>query len=655
MSKYNNMKTILINEISEEERMQAYHEWAEGSKELERLLAEFNGQRGILTMGSDLHQSIYLDFHPDNRREDMIKIFAEVLKMKRSSVSVCGGPANPYSGESWDLDSYTICFFEPYKQLSEDNYRRIRESVGKGTQHSKEEAVASRVVDIMEAIRGKYSEFSLAVKHKNGKYEILCHSRLLSYEEQKRLFEAEGFVPMDRGGFGFSSDSLDKVDEMLSKVLGELQKAKYPNQIMDTSEHLSYSERRQRGISEASWFLSMKQKMTPEEFRRYVEEQRAERDASEPKREEPEMTYKKIGERDCNYIEIERDGKKTKVYIVNVVNGEAILPYALAVPEDIKNGSQMIVESVNTSGRIDTMDSLHDTIIRNLDISSGSAPIVVPLLPDGREVDYQQLSLEAVRDFRTDLKVKSCIEDAMDFARELCPGIQLQDKVVLSGYSASATFAQRFALAHPEIVDKCVTGGAAGAIPVPTKELGYPLGIRDYEQLFGKEFNEEAYRKIQFAYYVGEYEAERPGFWDRNGREIRKDIRDRIVNVGDVEMPMADQSYRGKSVSPEEGKKQRRIFGEELNERFIRTLKQLVEMGYFVTAKIYSNIGHSHFWDKRSNPNYETVLRDVQAFLETGKTFERDETSAQEIDMTAQRDREAYAREAEKRLKNPDH
>ena len=100
------------------------------------------------------------------------------------------------------------------------------------------------------------------------------------------------------------------------------------------------------------------------------------------------------------------------------------------------------------------------------------------------------MSVESVKDFQIHEKVKECIDDARTQIEKIT-GKKVQDKIFLSGYSASGVFAQRFALAYPEIINRALIGGAAGTIPVPTRKIKYPIGIQDYENLFGKEFDSE--------------------------------------------------------------------------------------------------------------------------------------------------------------------
>ena len=120
------------------------------------------------------------------------------------------------------------------------------------------------------------------------------------------------------------------------------------------------------------------------------------------------------------------------------------------------------------------------------------APILIPIVPSvqGNVPDYQQLSIECFSDEmkdkrayeRIDLQYLECIESAKKELEALTHK-RVPKKVFLNGYSASGVFAQRFALIHPEIVDKCCVGGAAGSIPIPEDNIGYPIGIVDFEKL----------------------------------------------------------------------------------------------------------------------------------------------------------------------------
>jgi pimeloyl-ACP methyl ester carboxylesterase len=187
----------------------------------------------------------------------------------------------------------------------------------------------------------------------------------------------------------------------------------------------------------------------------------------------------------------------------------------------------------------------------------------MPIVPSSEKgnIDFQQLSIECFsrNNSRVDLQYLECIKDAQKKLREET-NRRIPEKVFLNGNSSSGVFAQRFALIHPEIVDSCCIGGAAGSVPIPISDIGYPIGIGDYEKLFGKKFDFEEYRKINFAYYVGEHENSDPGNWDFDGNYIAKDSNGKQIDKTKKAAPMHDMSYRGKSVPTDVGKKQRELF-----------------------------------------------------------------------------------------------
>ena len=88
-------------------------------------------------------------------------------------------------------------------------------------------------------------------------------------------------------------------------------------------------------------------------------------------------------------------------------------------------------------------------------------------------------------------------------------GFDVSEKVIMTGFSASSKFAQRFALLYPEMVS-CVVAGGMSALPsFPIKELNgevlnYPLGINDYKQLMGRNFKLNQYMKINQYLFMGD-------------------------------------------------------------------------------------------------------------------------------------------------------
>jgi hypothetical protein len=91
-------------------------------------------------------------------------------------------------------------------------------------------------------------------------------------------------------------------------------------------------------------------------------------------------------------------------------------------------------------------------------------------------------------------------------------GILVNEKILLTGFSASGTFANRFTFLHPQLVAAVACGGinAMPMLPLKTLEsshLIYPIGLYDYEKIFSDTIHLTAYKKVpQFIYMGGKDE-----------------------------------------------------------------------------------------------------------------------------------------------------
>lgn len=87
-------------------------------------------------------------------------------------------------------------------------------------------------------------------------------------------------------------------------------------------------------------------------------------------------------------------------------------------------------------------------------------------------------------------------------------GLNISKKVMLTGFSASGSFVNRFTALHPDMV-QCVVAGGVNCMPIlPLEELQgekliYPIGIYDLEELTGASFDYESYYQIPQFIYMG--------------------------------------------------------------------------------------------------------------------------------------------------------
>lgn len=305
------------------------------------------------------------------------------------------------------------------------------------------------------------------------------------------------------------------------------------------------------------------------------------------------------------------NGKEFELYIDKT---EDNMYYLCAIPEDFNENCNVVVESYNSGGKQKSnyeeniLSALNDgnAIENTLMEAVEDAPIVLPITPDLIEApDYQQLSIEAIKEGKIYSKFLRCIEDAKQKILELS-GKKVSDKIFLNGYSASGVFAQRFALIHPEIVARCLIGGAAGTIPMPLDEIDYPIGIKNYEELFGRKFDIEIYKKIQFGYYVAENEEREPGRYDING--------ERIIDSSQIPAPMHDMSYRAITTPKEVGKKQRELFGETMNERYKNAIDYYKNLGIDISGIVLRGANHSDIFNSRTNRSADYLKQQIINF-----------------------------------------
>ena len=86
--------------------------------------------------------------------------------------------------------------------------------------------------------------------------------------------------------------------------------------------------------------------------------------------------------------------------------------------------------------------------------------------------------------------------------------MKVDKKIFMNGFSASGTFANRFAILHPTLVRAVATGGVNSIPTFPTDRwedtiLRYPVGIADVKEIADIEFDEAVYKKVSQYIYMG--------------------------------------------------------------------------------------------------------------------------------------------------------
>jgi dienelactone hydrolase len=199
-------------------------------------------------------------------------------------------------------------------------------------------------------------------------------------------------------------------------------------------------------------------------------------------------------------------------------------PYLLRVPDRIrKEGAVALLVESNNSGELHDDPLVHLAAARTFISGRGvgpyvaaelSLPLLVPAFP--RPESNQTLYTHALdRDAllikegpleRLDMQLLRMVEDAQ--ARLKANGVDVHEKFLMCGFSASGTFANRFAFLHPDRLLGVAAGAVNGMPMLPAaahngKELDYPLGTRDLERITSRSFNRAAWRALPQFIFMG--------------------------------------------------------------------------------------------------------------------------------------------------------
>lgn len=148
-------------------------------------------------------------------------------------------------------------------------------------------------------------------------------------------------------------------------------------------------------------------------------------------------------------------------------------------------------------------------------------PILAPLFPrpvapppagDLYLHALARASLEArdARLARVDLQLIAMLDHAAQ--RLAAQGHPVQPRVLIYGFSASGSFANRFAVLHPDRVLAAAVGSPGGWPIAPVASaagdaLPYPVGIADVDALTGAPVDLAALRRVRFLFLLGDADA----------------------------------------------------------------------------------------------------------------------------------------------------
>jgi hypothetical protein len=226
--------------------------------------------------------------------------------------------------------------------------------------------------------------------------------------------------------------------------------------------------------------------------------------------------------------------------------------YILFIPRGTpKNKKTFLLVEPNNTGK--TSDSIEVHQKYAVDLASKSSvgnnvstnlkiPLLVPIFPrsTSQELIYthaldRDVMLETTPELkRLDLQLLAMAIDAKRTLKSL--DVRIYPKFLMNGFSASASFTNRFSLLHPEKIKALAIGGFNGELMLPQNEinkikLDYPIGTNDFGEFFGKKFDIDTYKSLPQFIYMGKLdENDAVQYDDAYDEKERKIINENIGN-----------------------------------------------------------------------------------------------------------------------------
>ena len=268
--------------------------------------------------------------------------------------------------------------------------------------------------------------------------------------------------------------------------------------------------------------------------------------------------------------------------------------YILFVPKGTpKNKELFLLVEPNNSGIVSDSIEVHKkSAVHLASVSSVGnnistelkIPLLVPVFPRpaSKELVYthaldRDVIFEKSSELqRLDLQLIAMIRDGKEKIKGL--GILANEKIFMNGFSASASFTNRFSFLHPEMIKALAIGGFNGELMLPLskyngKTFNYPLGINDLKKITHNSFSEPAYKNISQYIYMG-----------------AKDNNDAV---------QFDDAY-----STEERELINTTLGSEVQTRWQKCQEIYKDNNISATYRTYENVGH----ETTSKVNLDVIL-----------------------------------------------
>lgn len=246
--------------------------------------------------------------------------------------------------------------------------------------------------------------------------------------------------------------------------------------------------------------------------------------------------------------------------------------YILFIPKGTRlNQKTLLLVEPNNTGKVSDSMEIHkkyaiylasENSVGNNISTALQIPLLVPVFPRSSSkpltythaLDRDVMTEKSTELKRLDLQLLEMISDSQKILKAL--KIEVEDKFFMSGFSASATFVNRFSFIHPDKIKALAIGGFNGKLMLPQNEikslkLNYPIGINDFEKLFGQKFDIETYRSISQFIYMGELDDnDAVQYNDAYSRKERKIINGNIGETVQKRFRECQKLYVGANINP---------------------------------------------------------------------------------------------------------
>lgn len=197
--------------------------------------------------------------------------------------------------------------------------------------------------------------------------------------------------------------------------------------------------------------------------------------------------------------------------------------YILYVPAEIRHNTLLVVPN-NTGFPTDNYD-IHTEKAKSLAkyrtrlANELGVPMLIPIFPrpSSQPEMYthaldRNTMIESVGEInRLDLQLIAMIKDVQNLLTD--KQFEIDDQVIMAGFSASGNFVDRFSYLHPDMTLAISAGASDNVLPIEVYKginLPYPVGLFDYKNISNKSYNRLALQGVHRFYYKG---AQDQGGW----------------------------------------------------------------------------------------------------------------------------------------------